>query len=264
MAIEKVVDRSMNEFWQHYNTGHFDAGRQIVEGIGYDQEVVDFVFNPESYYTPTRHGETFSRPKNVSADLIPVIGLDGNESYGFESGSLLSLQEARLTATGLSLDSLKRTIEQRANFVRTSGRKTEQASVFVRGIGLDDSQFVSTKPILLLNYDTSKQEPAPTSPDIILHELVHLVQFLAQPIQRYDSQLQRELEAYSAQATLIHEYRGPYNTKSVRTAVTVDEIRRLYLGKNGYVPNSEFVSAFRRDESVGHIAVEPAELRDPV
>lgn len=263
MSIEKTVDQSLHNFWESHEAGYFDAGRDAVKRMGYDDEVVDYVFKPTSYYVAQRIGGTFTRPRDVSSDSIPVIGLDSHDSYGFEARSIHSLQEPRLTLAGVSVDGLRKVLAQRANFVSTSGRDSEQASVFVRGIGVDDDQFAALKPALLLNYNSSTGDPSLTNPDVILHELVHLTQFLDRPVQRYDSRLQRELEAYAVQATLLEEYRLPY-TASLQTAATVDQLRQLYLGPDGYVPTQEFVRAFRNHDQVKHIGADPIAQQAPV
>lgn len=243
----------MDNFWSHYQSGHLKVGKNLIDRLGYDDEVVKFVFDPDSYYVPNRRNDSFVRPSTVSPDKIAVVGLDSDTEYRFGYSRIHPIQESRVAAADLSLDAIKNQLAGTPKTIRRSQKRDSSAGIIMNKVHLDNDLRLSDQPLMVLNFDSRSGPPEQICPGAILHELTHITQHLSEPIQPRDRNLQNELEAYAAQATLLYEVRVPYSTNTAMAA-TVDQFRKKNLGEHEYEPTRLFTEAFFNDPTIGHTA----------
>lgn len=122
-------------------------------------------------------------------------------------------------------------------FVRTKRMKAKLSKL---NSGKNSDRAIQTRPYIFLEMGASKTpkttEYPRMSPDILNHELTHVIQALIEPVLRFDTAgsieddaLRNELEAYSDQeAALLEMHRQAYTPKK-------DEPRNSQVDKNGNV-----------------------------
>ena len=252
MSANDVVEQSLANFWHHHDAGHFKEGIEVARKIGFEYDILDFVLDPESYYVPNRRGDEFIRPNTVSSDSIPVIGLEDNRRYEFERPTLHRLQRIALSATGVKVGPIEERLSKADRHFSSSGGSPGTASVHFQSVGLEDGTYIASKPKVLLNLEREGDELQQPCAGVLLHELIHVAQYLSKPQQKVDDALKNELEAYAVQATLLYSYTIPYSAGTAMAA-TVDEFRQHNLGKNVFQPTEAFTEAFKSHNTLGRL-----------
>jgi len=254
LQVERVAEANMEAFWSHHAAGHFDESMVVLGSLGYRQDALDFALDPSSYYFPNWRGDRLARPAGVTSDQLPVVALEKGSTYHFEKPSLHRLQRCALEAAGFSRPSLRDIERDFAEHNDTIGTAAGTASVYsqLTATKYTDGARIASKPALVFNIDRS--EPAPTEfcPSVTLHELVHVVQKLANPLQRPSDRLRKDLEAYAVQAKLLW---SPYvgYSDNLAAAATVEQFRQRYLGPNVYEPDSFFREEFQKNPAFSKI-----------
>lgn len=240
MTIEKTVGNSLDSFWKYYESGEFDAGMETLSEFGISCDVINFTFNPDSYYIPNKRGDDFVRPHGVSEDLIPVIGLDDGRKHRFEPPTVHALQRIALRHASIDPPFIDQGFTKMDDTISSSGGNPGTASVFTRQLRLEaPNVIVESKPIILLNAEREQGDFKNTCAGVLLHELVHVAQCLNEPVLDSKDSLQKELEAYAVQACLLYSYTVPYSMGTIM-AGQVDMFRKRHLGDKIYKPTNEF------------------------
>lgn len=246
MTLEKSMTRTIDSFWSYFESGEFKTGLDTYSDFGISQEVTDFTFSPNSYYVPNQRGDTFLVPRGVSDDLIPVIGLADNNKYRFRAPRVHALQRLALKNTGLDITHVEDTFSNGHDQIASSGGAPGTASVFTHQLHVGEERIVSSSPTVLLNVERGHDGYVDTCPGVLLHEMVHVAQCLETPVSSNDDALQRELEAYAVQASLLDSYKVPFSPGTAMAA-EVDLFRKRYLGEHIYLPTAEFSSYFAQN-----------------
>lgn len=248
----------MASLWSYHEAGQLHEPLALLARFGHAAEVVEFALNPDSYYFPNVRGDQLVRPNGVSEDQIPVVALENGQEYQYRRPSLHYLQRLALSRAGLSFNAIhcvEVSLSHSTASVTTSGGSKGTGSVRVSLVPLDPHRktSVESKPILIFNTDQRDRSPDDDLTSVALHELVHVVQTLSNPIHTRGKGLEKELQAYGVQSKLVSNLEIPY-TLSTAAAGEVDMFRRKYLGRDNYKPTREFAALFRKHDIFNRIA----------
>jgi hypothetical protein len=253
MSVENTVSNSLDEFWQYFESGEFDQGLKTFSEFNISEEVADFTFNPDSYYVPNKRNDTFVKPKGVSEELIPILGIEDANQYRFSRPSVHALQRIALKNANFDLVYIDEVFNSCDNTVSRSSGSAGSASVYNHRLYIPAKEaVVESKPNVILNLERSGEDYLNTCAGVILHELVHVAQSLNQPWYEEDRYLQKELEAYAVQNCLLYSLTVPYSL-STAMASSVDSFRKRHLGDNVFTPTKEFEALMAQTDSVKNI-----------
>lgn len=257
LALEQAAEHAMNSLWEHHEAGRLAGSLAVLESLGHNPQAVEFMLNPNSYYFPNRRGNHLVKPTAAPEDGIAVVALARGEKLHFERPSLHPLQRQALAGAGLSrwaLPDAEREFSKLDPVVQGNGGSEGGASMFAPPVSIHDVKgaVVESKPTLIFNIGPSVQS---FCGGLALHELVHGVQMLSNPIRKTDqtSRLERELEAYGVQSPLARTDGVPLSANS-ETAWELDQFRRLHLGVDVYEPDAYFMNQFKNHPRFGAIA----------
>lgn len=240
MTTEKTAANSLDSFWKYYESGEFNTGVKTLSEFGISSDVINFTFNPDSYYIPNKRGDDFVRPHRVSEDLIPVIGLDDARTHRFDLSTVHALQSVALRNAGIDPLLIDKEFTKMGDAISSSGGRPGTASIFTRRLSIDKpNAIVESGPTVLLNMEREQTGYSNTCAGVILHELVHVAQCLNEPVLSSRDSLQKELEAYAVQACLVDSYAVPYSNGTI-LAGEVNIFRKRHLGEKTYKPTNEF------------------------
>ena len=247
LAVELAAEQAMDSVWGHSEAGRLAAPLAILDSLGHSAEAVEFILDPSSYYFPNRRGNHLIKPSSAPEEGIAVVALERGEKLNFERPSLHYLQRKALQGAGLgrwAVPDTERELSKVLPVVYGNGGSEGCASMYAPPVVIRDARgaVVESKPTLVLNFGSAVRT---FCGGLVLHELVHGVQMLSNPIRKTDkaARLARELEAYAVQAPLAHTDGIPVSDTN-EAAWRIDQFRKLHLGTNLYVPDTYFMQQF--------------------
>lgn len=224
--------RTMENMWSHLEKGHLDVSIEVIRGLGYSAAAVDIALDPDSYYFPAVRNGQIIRPSNIADDKIPIMTLQPDTTYEFEPPMLHSVQAESLEAKNIDSRTARSAFLAVNPCIELVSGSAE-AQVLYKKVYAENRQ-IRSRPMIAFNAEIAAREGRDIAcASVALHETVHIVQNLGNPIWNAEDILRRELEAYAAQATLVGSYDVPYSAE-VLTAASIDQFRKAHLGASVY------------------------------
>ncbi|MDB5185327.1 MAG: hypothetical protein JWN38_1135 [Candidatus Saccharibacteria bacterium] len=242
----RFAEAALETFWHCYDKGQMDPSLEVLEDLGFSAVAMNFALDQDNYFVPVLEAGTYQKPKWVSPNAIPVLGLESGEGLtmphqpalhhlqrfaleraGFEP-SYIATRAAQIADLGL-LDSKPQMAAISAAVMTSTVLSTDPDGRPIR---------FRTKPAMMLIVPEQPQPPEPPCPSVIMHELVHVIQALDRPKYNAADQLNEELEAYAVQAAYMVS--GMPNSTFMERALEVDAYRRRQLGDDVYRTTPQF------------------------
>ena len=250
MSVPKFGQDPFDAFWAATQAGTFERAFNAFRSINYLKDTVDFVLDPDSYYVPNIRGDMLVKPKYTDEDAIMQVTVDMTRNrYFVADNALHNMQIDALQARDIG----SRLIDSLNDGFRVHNRATPIVGKNVTAItaasqlSLNDTVRISSKPSVLVNEHASYDDDG-ACPSAVLHELVHVAQYLSKPMEVDEAGLEKELEAYYVQATILSDFSFPYSG-NLAMAAHVDNIRRKHLDIANFTPTDELIDAYSSDTS---------------
>lgn len=261
-SVENIGRESMMRLWDLQESRKLAGAMDAVADLGYDEYVVEFCFNPESYYYPDVVGGEIRKPVKTPDDKIAVCSLQPRNVYVAEAPKLHPYQHSVLSKAGFTerqIDDVECKLKSEPKLVNADPDGNRLASVYspATDTPLCEDAVIKPKPMIIFDDGSTRFETLESDPGIALHEIVHVIQTLVHPFHVEPRKLEVELEAYSVHAQMLGIY-AVAPTSATLAAVRINEFRVKYLGQKTFVPDTEFVRLFNRVPQFSGIAREIA------
>jgi hypothetical protein len=252
----------LDDFWGCLENGELNKSLETVAKFGMDSDVIEFVFNPSSYYVPNRKGDVFYKPPTTSDDAIPVVCIEDERKYRFVKPTIHALQRIALQNAMFDVERLEEEFALRTEYISSSDGEPGTASVYRHLAYVSEKDAtVESKPLVILNSGATDKDKSERCVGVVLHEIVHVAQSLDTPWYTNDPVLERELQAYAVQNGLIFSENISYSMNTAMASM-VDSFRRRKMGPDAFKPTEEFEREIMNDDYLKKIIWKPKQSNE--
>jgi hypothetical protein len=260
---QNYPEQSMNLFWDNYDAGEFEPSMDVVRSLGYSALVLDYVFNPSSYYYPPTESGALIKPENVNEAKVAIFALEESETVSLPMPhSIHPLQQSLLEREGYTseriavMNSVFDNYPIEVSRVEGDNMTASVRTPLIQTTDGDIKKMVSSTPFVIFNKPKDFTENF-ICQGAILHELVHVAQYLQTSTYDSDTRLDKELEAYAVQAKLMHSRKIPYSLETAM-AVHVNMFRSTHLGIHSFVATDDFKDKIEAHSVLSRIIPQPS------